>query len=750
MAINVQELKTSSPAAAAESAFALSVQDGVAVITFDLPGESVNTLSPQTGGEFDRLMARVQEDTAVKAVVFTSGKKDSFVVGAKIDFLQTIRTKEEAESASRAGQEGFNRLSAMKKPIVAAIHGAALGGGLEWAMACHYRIATDHPKTSLGLPEVQLGLLPGAGGTQRLPRLIGAQAALDLILAGKAVKASKARKLGIVDEVVPPPILLEVARRRALELAEGTLRPERPAQLQAEATKVQSGKGLKALLKGLANKETWAELALEHNPVGRKILFDQARKLLLKKTRGKYPAPEKALAAIRIGLDRGMEEGLKAEARLFGELVVSDVSKRLVELFFATTAMKKENGVKDPKVKAREVKQIGVLGGGLMGGGIAYVSAANMGVPVRVKDKDDGGVGRALHQVHSVLDERVKRRSLTWRESAAKQALITAGTDYSGFKRVDLVIEAVFEDLKLKHQVIRETEAVVREDCIFASNTSSIPITKLAEGAGRPAQVIGMHYFSPVHKMPLLEIITHQGTADWVTATCVEVGKRQGKTVIVVNDGVGFYTSRILGPYMNEAAFLLAEGADIAELDRALVEFGFPVGPITLLDEVGIDVAGKVGKIMVDAFGERMTPPEVTAKVLTDGRMGRKNKRGFYTYDGKKKRVDESVYALLPHGKERKSLDRQEMAERCSLQFVNEALHCLGEGILRSPRDGDIGAIFGLGFPPFLGGPFRYADTLGPAKVLERMESWQKRFGKRFEPAPLLVEKARAGKPLYG
>jgi 3-hydroxyacyl-CoA dehydrogenase/enoyl-CoA hydratase/3-hydroxybutyryl-CoA epimerase len=746
MAVNVQELETKTP----PSSFDYSVQDGVAVLTFDLPGESVNTLSPETGGEFDRLMERAQQDPAVKAVVFISGKKDSFIAGAKIDFLQTIRSREEAESASRAGQEGFNRLSAVKKPVVAAIHGACLGGGLEWALACHYRVATDHPKTSIGLPEVQLGLLPGAGGTQRLPRLIGAQAALDLILTGKTVKASKARKLGIVDEVVPPPILLEVARRRALELAEGTLRPERPAQLQAAAVKAGGGKGIKALLKGLANRETWAELALEHNPVGRKILFDQARKQLLKKTRGKYPAPEKALEAIRIGLERGMEEGLKAEARLFSELVVSDVSKRLVEIFFATTALKKENGVRDPNVKAREVKRIGVLGGGLMGGGIAYVSAVNMGVPVRVKDKDDAGVGRALHQVHSVLDERVKRRSLTWRESSAKQALVTAGTDYSGFKRVDLVIEAVFEDLKLKHQVIRETEAVVREDCIFASNTSSIPITRLAEGAKRPERVIGMHYFSPVHKMPLLEIITHKGTADWVTATCVEVGKRQGKTVIVVNDGVGFYTSRILGPYMNEAAYLLAEGGDIAELDRALVDFGFPVGPITLLDEVGIDVAGKVGPIMVAAFGDRMAPPETTAKVLADGRMGRKNKKGFYTYDGKKKRVDETVYDLLPHGRQRKPMDRQEMAERCMLQFLNEALHCLGEGILRSPRDGDIGAIFGLGFPPFLGGPFRYVDTLGPAKVLERLEHWQKKLGKRFEPAPLLVEKARAGQPIYG
>ncbi|HZN93380.1 MAG TPA: 3-hydroxyacyl-CoA dehydrogenase NAD-binding domain-containing protein, partial [Myxococcales bacterium] len=505
------------------------------------------------------------------------------------------------------------------------------------------------------------------------------------------------------------------------------------------------------LLKGLGSKERWQELALEQNPLGRKVLFDQARKQLLRKTRGKYPAPERALEAIRIGLEKGMDEGLKVEARGFGELVVSDVSRRLIEIFFATTAMKKDNGVKDPSVKPREVRKVAVLGGGLMGGGIAFVSASNMGAAVRIKDKDDAAVGRALQHVGGLFDERARRRSITAREAAAKMALVTAGTDYSGFKTADLIIEAVFEDLELKHRVIKESEAVVREDCIFASNTSSIPITKLAQGSSRPDRVIGMHYFSPVNKMPLLEIITHKGTADWVTATCVEVGKKQGKTVIVVNDGVGFYTSRILGPYMNEAAFLLVEGADIVELDRSLVDFGFPVGPITLLDEVGIDVAGKVGKIMVDAFGDRMAPPEVTAKVLADGRMGRKNRKGFYVYDGgKKKRVDETVYALLPGGRERKHLDRQEMAERCALQFVNEALLCLGEGILRSPRDGDIGAVFGLGFPPFLGGPFRYVDTLGPAKVLERMEHHQKKHGKRFQPAPLLVETARAGKKIYG
>ncbi|MGQ0504709.1 MAG: fatty acid oxidation complex subunit alpha FadJ [Myxococcaceae bacterium] len=730
------------------AAFTYKLEGDVAVLTFDIPEEPVNTLSGETGQEFEKVLQKLESDPAAKAAVFISGKKDSFVAGAKIEMIQSVKNAAEATALAKSAQEGFNRLESFSKPVVAAIHGACLGGGLEWALACRYRIATDSPKTSLGLPETQLGLLPGAGGTQRLPKLIGAQAALDLILAAKTVKPQKAKKLGIVDEVVPGPVLLQISLRRAKELADGTLKLERSRSGNALRS-VAKAKGMGELLKGLTNKDVWAELALEDNPVGRKVLFDQARKQLLKKTKGKYPAPEKALEAIRVGLDKGFEAGLAAEAQFFGELAVSDVSKRLVEIFFATTSLKKDNGTADPKVKARPVNKVGVLGGGLMGAGIAFVTANQQGTPVRVKDKDDAGAGRALKHVRGLFDERVKRRQITWRDRDAKMALVSASTDYSGFTNVDLVIEAVFEDLKLKQQVIKDVEAITREDTIFASNTSSLPIAKLAEASKRPHTVIGMHYFSPVNKMPLLEIITHKGTADWVTATCVEVGKKQGKTVIVVNDGVGFYTSRILAPYMNEAAFLLAEGADIAELDKALVDFGFPVGPITLLDEVGIDVGAKVAKIMHEAFGDRLKAPEALARVIEDGRQGRKNKKGFYTYDGEKKEVDESVYTLLPHGKDRKHLDRQEMVERLTLQFVNEAFRCLGEGVLRSPRDGDIGAIFGLGFPPFLGGPFRYAQAEGLSSVLTRTEFWHQKLGKRFEPAPLLVEYVKGNKQLY-
>jgi 3-hydroxyacyl-CoA dehydrogenase/enoyl-CoA hydratase/3-hydroxybutyryl-CoA epimerase len=722
------------PAEKLPANFRVEVEDGVAVLWIDVPGESVNTLSAEVGAELRDLTGRLGQDPEVKALVVASGKKDGFVAGAKIEMLQGVKGPEEAEALSREAQGGFDRLEKLGKPVVAAIHGACLGGGMELALACHWRIATDDRKTQLGLPEVQLGVIPGAGGTQRLPRLIGIAAALDLILAGKTVKARRAQKLGLVDEVVPAPVLLQVARRRAQELAAGTLRREKRSPLAA------------------FRKDPVAyaqQLLLEENAVGRGILFREARKKLLAKTRGHYPAPERALEAIQHGYEHGFEEGLAREARLFGELAVSDVARRLMEIFFATTALKKDTGTDDASARPRKVERIGVLGGGLMGSGIASVSVA-AGMAVRFREKDDAAAARALAAVGGFFAEKVKRKSLTRVEMQDAMRLVTATTDWSGFDGVDLLVEAVFEDLGLKQEMVRAFEAVNPRG-IFATNTSSIPIGKIAEASRRPEQVLGMHYFSPVPKMPLLEVIVTPRTSAEATATAVAVGKRQGKTVIVVNDGPGFYTSRILTPYMNEAAQILVEGAAVEELDRALTAWGFPVGPMTLLDEVGIDVGQKVGKVMTQAFGERMHAPEALAKLVADGRLGRKSQKGVFLYEkGEKKGVDPSVYDLLPGGRSRKPVDRGVVAERIVLQMVNEAILCLGEGILRSARDGDVGAVFGLGFPPFRGGPFRWADAIGTRVLLEKMERHAAQYGARFAPAPLLVEKGRAGAPFHG
>ena len=705
--------------------------DGVAIVRMDIPGEPMNTLKADFVDTFNAVFSEVENDADIKAVVFTSGKKDSFIAGADVTMLETVTSAEEGEQVSLAGHKTMNRIENFGKPVVAAIHGVALGGGLEVALACHARVVSDSKKTKLGLPESQLGLIPGAGGTQRLPRLVGVQPALDMMLTGKQLGAKKARKLGLVDDVVPPSILLETAA--ALALSRVGYAPKRDSFIEQ-----------------LTDKEAVTEFALAKNPVGRKILFDQARKQLHKQTRGNYPAQDLIIDVVKAGLEGGFEAGLAAEARAFGRLLTTSEAANLMSLFFATTALKKDSGVDDPNVKPRKIRKVGMLGAGLMGAGIAYVTTSVAKIPVRLKDRDADGVMAGLRYIRGIIDGRVKRKRLSVRAADALTLQTTGTTSYAGLQDADVVIEAVFEDLTLKGQMVRDVEEAGKNDVIFASNTSSLPITQIAAASKHPETVIGMHYFSPVHKMPLLEIIVTDKTADWVTATCVDLGKRQGKHVIVVRDGVGFYTSRVLAPMMNEAAHLVAEGVPIEKIDTAMLNWGFPVGPIKLTDEVGIDVGAKVGKIMLDAFGERLSAPEGMHRLIADERYGRKNGRGFYLYGDKKKGVDQSVYEVLGVTPNNKSVSSEDIAWRCALQFVNEACRCFGDGILRSARDGDIGAVFGLGFPPFRGGPFRFVDQVGAKEIVGRLRELEKQHGPRFSPAPVLEEIARSGQTFHG
>lgn len=715
--------------------------DGVAVISYDVPGASVNTLRASLADDFGCALQEIVGDARIKAAILVSGKPDSFIAGADVEMLQEMTTAAQGEALCRTAHRAAALLAGSPKPIVAAVHGAALGGGFEVALACHARVLSDDRRTVLGLPEVQLGLLPAMSGSQRLARIVGLEVALEHGLTGKNMRPMKARKLGVVADVVPASILREVAAALALTLAEAGPPFE-----------------VKPRKRGRLSQDAITEAALERNPFGRALLFKKARQELRKKTGGHYPAPERILEVLRVWAERGLEASQEVEARAFGELVVSSTAHRLMEIFFATTALKKDPGVDDPAVAPREVRKIAVLGAGLMGAGVAAVSL-DAGIPVRLKDRDDAALARGLKAIVEILDERVRKKQISPLERDQRLALLTTTADHTGMRGADLVIEAVFEDLELKQAVLREIEAAGSEGLIFASNTSSIPIAKIAEASRRPERVVGMHYFSPVHWMPLLEVIRAPRTAPEVVATAVAVGKRQGKTVIVVRDGVGFYTSRILAPYMNEAAWLLTEGIAIEAIDRALVAWGFPVGPLALLDEVGIDVAAHVGPILMEAFGARMRPPPAMERLVADGRKGRKNGRGLYLYGaaaekrGKGKHADESVYAALglpaPDPKAKPPVPVEEIQMRCALQLVNEALRCLGEGILRGPRDGDVGAIFGLGFPPFRGGPFRYVDSVGPAEVLRRIEDYRKRHGERWTPAPALVEAARSGKGIY-
>jgi 3-hydroxyacyl-CoA dehydrogenase/enoyl-CoA hydratase/3-hydroxybutyryl-CoA epimerase len=710
-----------------ETGLTLIVEQGVAIITYDQPSSPVNTLNSRVGSVFERMFTRIEQDASIAGAVLVSGKGDTWIAGADIEELTRIDTAAQGEALSRGGHQLLDRLAALSKPVVAAIHGAALGGGLEVALACRYRVATEHAKTVLALPEVQLGLIPGAGGTQRLPRAVGLQAALDMILTGRTIKAKKAWQMGLVHELVHPAILRDVAVRRVHDLAAG-----RPLPVKAR-------------------KGTATTVLLEQNALGRALVFRQAREGVLAKTRGKYPAPLAAIDVIRRGYADGLEAGLREEARVFGELTVTPVARQLASIFFATTALKKDNGLPaGVAATPRAVKKIAVLGAGFMGAGITAV-AVQAGTQVRLKDASIERLAAGWRAVRDVVRERLRKRQITRTQMDDTMSLIGGTTEYRGFANVDLVIEAVFEELAVKHQVLRDVQAVAPQ-AVFASNTSTIPIRDIAAAAARPDLVVGMHFFSPVHKMPLLEVIVTPQTSPDTTATAVQYGRQLGKTVIVVQDGAGFYVNRILAPYLNEAGRLLDEGARIEDVDAALADFGFPVGPITLLDEVGLDIAGKSGPIMAAAFGDRMLPSETLRRVVDSGRLGRKAKRGFYRYDdaGKRQGVDESIYALAPSGTPRRTVPARDIQQRCVLPMLNEAVRCLQDGVIRSARDGDIGAVFGIGFPPFLGGPFRHLDTMGLPAAVEHLDALNARFPGRFEPATLLRDMAASGRRFHG
>lgn len=705
------------------TAFSVRAAGGIAWLTLDLPDEPVNKITRGVRSELDSALNRLAVDDTVRAVVLISGKADGFIAGADIDEFVALGSRDQALALVREGQALVNRLARFGKPTVVAIHGACLGGGLEAALACAYRIATDHPKTKIGLPEVQLGILPAAGGCQRLPRLIGLRGALDMILAGKQLAAKRALRLGLVDELVHPSILQDVAEQAADRLADGW-KPKR-------------------------RRFGLADLVLDRNPLGRRVVFSQARKQVARRTGGHYPAPVAAIATIEHGLRHGVEAGLDMEAAQFAELATSDVSRQLVRIFFATTALRKERGVDREAPPPHHVSHVGVVGAGFMGAGIGGVAAARAHVDVRLKDTDLKAVGRGLKNARRVLKDGLRRHRITRYEFYRLDRLLSGGTDWHGFGLADVVVEAVFEDLGTKHEVMRDIERHVRPDCVIASNTSTIPIATIAEVLERPERVLGMHFFSPVDKMPLLEVIVTTRTSPRVIMTAVELGKRMGKTVVVVQDRPGFWVNRILAPYLNEAGRLLQEGESVEAVDRAMVKFGFPVGPITLIDEVGLDVAQKASAILHQAFGERMEPMDGLTRMVEDGRLGRKSGRGFYRYEhGKRREVSQAAYEIIGAVAD-SSVDREDVTARLVFAMLNEAARAIDEGVVSLPRDGDIAAIFGIGFPPFRGGPLRYLDELGAAYAVTTLQRLAERYGDRFTPCPLLQRLETEGGRFY-
>jgi 3-hydroxyacyl-CoA dehydrogenase / enoyl-CoA hydratase / 3-hydroxybutyryl-CoA epimerase len=699
--------------AGASSAFTLERAGDLAILWFDLPGEKVNKFSSNVMQEFDRLVDELAASREIKKVIIASRKPGIYIAGADVAEFTQARSEEDARNYVRLGQEAFQKLARLPQTTVAAIDGACLGGGCEMAISCDWRVMTDSPKSQIGLPEVKLGIFPAWGGATKLPRLIGLPAALDIILNGKALDGRRAKKVGLVDEVVEAGILLDVAKQLAA--------------------------------RGKRKKKGRTKFYIEGNPLARRIIFNKARQAVLKQTKGHYPAPLKAIEVMSYAMSTSVERGLLREAQEAGPLVTDPVAQSLVRLFFLM-----EESKKDPvAAKPAPVSYVGVLGAGIMGGGIAQIVADKTDAEVRMKDINWNAIGGGMKAASKVWKRKVDRRRMTRGEMQRKLARITGSTDWTGFNRADVVIEAVVESLQVKRSVLAEFEALSKPDAVFATNTSTIPITQIAAEAKRPENVVGMHFFNPVDRMPLVEVIRGEKTSDKALVTVAALARKLGKTVVYCNDGPGFVVNRILGPYMNESAFLLEEGNSIESLDKAMVDFGMPMGPMSLLDEVGIDVAAKVAGILTEAFGARMEKSGVVEKLYADGRHGKKNGKGLYLYaDGKRKGPDPSVYKLLGIATPR-AAEPKAVAERMILAMVNEASLILDEKIVATAGELDLAMIMGTGFPPFRGGLLRYADSLGLPYVVARLEDLSARAGARFKPNEPLLRLARQDGKFY-
>ncbi len=695
-------------------AFIIERQGDLGIVWFDLPGEKINKFSSTVGLEFSALIDELAAATDLKKIIFASRKPGIFIAGADVSEFTKATSADEAREYVRFGQQMFQKLAKLPQVTVAAIDGACLGGGCEMAISCDWRVITDSPKAQIGLPEVKLGIFPAWGGVTKLPRLIGLPAALDIILNGKALDGKRAKKAGLVDEVVEPGILLDVAKKFA------------------ERGKRKGGGRTKFYIEG--------------NPLARNLIFNKARKAVLAQTHGQYPAPLKAIEVMQYAMGTSVERGLEKEAQEVAPLIMGDVAQNLVRLFFLM-----EDSKKDPyPVKPLDVREAGVLGAGIMGGGIAQIVVDKTPADVRMRDINWKAIAGGMKAASRVWRKKVERRRMTRGEMARKLARITGATDWSGFSRADVVIEAVVENLPIKRQVLAEFESLSKPNAIFATNTSTIPITNIAAEAKRPENVVGMHFFNPVDKMPLVEVIRGEKSSDVAMVTVANFARKLGKTVVYCNDGPGFIVNRILGPYMNESGFLLEEGNSIESIDKAMIDFGMPMGPMALLDEVGLDVAAKVAVILGEAFGARLQQKStIVDKLYADGRHGKKNGRGLYIYEGGKRQgPDPSVYKVLGI-RSPKPADANAVVERTIFAMINEASLILDEKIVASAGELDLAMIMGTGFPPFRGGLLRYADSLGLPYILARLDELSSTLGPRFTPNEALKRVAERDGKFY-
>ncbi len=703
-------------------------EKGVAWITFDDPEHKVNVLSEQVLTQFSEHLGEVRNlalQSKVHVVVLWSAKS-GFIAGADLTAIEAIEDPAEGAEGARLGQRVFSSLSSLGVPTVAAIHGICLGGGVEMSLACSHRVASDSPSTKMGLPEVLLGILPAWGGTTRLPRLVGIEAALDMMLSGRQVSSSSARRMGLVDEVVPADLFREKVEAYA---AEAAANPSKKSGVRRSV--------LKRLTDGTSP--------------GRRLILFFAKKQVMRRTGGHYPAPLKILEVVRRSAKKSLAKALEIEARAAGELVASSVCKNLIHVFHLREEARKGTGVDDATVEPGRVEYLAVLGAGVMGGGIAQL-AAYRSIHVRMKDIRHDAVTSGLQHARQLFADLVKRRRLRRREADQRMTLISGGLGYEGFSRLDLVVEAVVEKMDIKRIVLRETEEAVRRECVLATNTSSLSVDEMASALSRPENFVGMHFFNPVHRMPLVEVVRGARSSDHAVATTYALAVALGKVPVVTNDGPGFLVNRILGPYINEGGFLLADGASVEAIDGAAKQFGMPMGPLRLVDEVGVDISRHAGQSLHDALGDRLSPSPPLVALADSGRLGKKGGLGFYRYEnGKEKGADPDIYAVLSRAvpAERVKTEEQEIRRRLVLAMLNEAARVLDEGIVKRASDVDLAMIMGTGFPPFRGGLLRFADTIHARTILSRLEDLEARYGARFAPADLIRRLARENRGFY-
>ncbi len=720
--------------------FTINARNNIGYVYFDLLGEKVNKFNREVMSEFKELIDTLKTRTDLDAVILFSKKPGNFIAGADIQLIQSAKNAEEATELARAGQDLLNQWEDLPMATVVAINGTCMGGGCELSLASAAIVMSNDPAARIGLPETLLGIIPGMGGCVRMPWKVGIAQAFDLILSGKTLTGEKAYKAGLADACIQK----ENFEESVFTWVNSNLSKLKKRERIAKEPKLGGMGGVVGAM-------------LENNPIGRSVVFKKAREGVLSKTKGKYPAPMEAIRVIEeIGTGyqanfRGKkrDQVLLVEAKGFGQMAATDVSKACIQLFFLTEGIKKANGLTDGKTaETKKIASGAVLGAGVMGGGIAHL-LADKGVSVIMKDIGLPGLEIGIQSALALFKKSLKRKSITHRQFEQKLNRIAPTTTYDGFKGSEVVIEAVIEKMELKQAVLKELENFVQDDCVIATNTSSLSVTKMQSVMAKPERFAGMHFFNPVHRMPLVEVIRGEKSSDLAVSQIFQFSKQIGKTPIVVKDSPGFLVNRLLMPYLTEAAVMVSEGVRIEEMDPAMLEFGMPMGPIELIDEVGLDVGDKVGHILHDAFGERMSTPNTFSKLLEQKRLGKKTGAGFYLYSGKDKKdkqLDPNIYQILGVNPEKNKITAEEIVDRCVFSMVNEAARCLEEKVVETPQDVDLGMIMGTGFPPFRGGLLRFADAYGVAKIVTRLEELSKKYGMRFTPSEALKKVAARGK----